>query len=146
MALRKRGKYRVGDTQEDIRPELLHYSKGVKYPIHHYADAVCTCGGKQFTLELDENVGAAVRTCVACENEHLIGDSAEYIAEADLEERECICGGEVFEITAGVSLYQDSEDVRWFYLGCRCVACGVLGCYGDWKNEFNGYQQLLMNV
>jgi hypothetical protein len=36
--------------------------------------------------------------------------------------------------------------VRWFYLGCRCVACGVLGCYGDWKNEFNGYQQLLMNV
>lgn len=34
-----------------------------------------------------------------------------------------------------------SDDVRWLYLGCR--SCGLVGCYADWKNEFNGYEKLL---
>ena len=47
------------------------------------------------------------------------------------------------EVTAGVLLYDDSEDVRWRYLGCRCPSCGLTACYGDWKNEFEGYRELL---
>jgi hypothetical protein len=39
---------------------------------------------------------------------------------AELEKCACPCGGEEFEITIGVSLFEDSEDVRWLYLGCRC--------------------------
>lgn len=31
------------------------------------------------------------------------------------------------------------DDVRWLYLGCRCVTCGLTACYGDWKNEYPGY-------
>ncbi|HEY8502960.1 MAG TPA: hypothetical protein VIL46_00160 [Gemmataceae bacterium] len=146
MALKKRGKYRYGDCQADIRGEIHRYSKGNGYPAHHFADAVCTCGGTRFRLALDDTEGAAVRTCVGCGAEHPIGDSNEYLAEAELQECACPCGGEEFEITAGVSLYDDSEDVRWFYLGCRCPACGLTAVYGDWKNEFNGYQELLARV
>jgi hypothetical protein len=77
---------------------------------------------------------------------HPIGDSAEYLDDAQLEECECPCGHGSFEITAGVSLYKSSEDVRWFYLGCRCPVCGLIACYGDWKNEFEDYRKLLSRV
>jgi hypothetical protein len=146
MALKKRGKYWYGDSPEDLRTELLRFSKGNAYPIHHFADAVCKCGGRVFLVKYDETQGAAVRTCTSCRQEHAIGDSAEYLDEAELDDAECLCEVREFEVTVGVSLYQDSEDVRWLYLGCRCVKCGLLGCYADWKNEYNGYQTLLANV
>ena len=66
--------------------------------------------------------------------------------EAEVEECECLCGEAGFEVTAGVALYDDSEDVRWFYVGCRCPACGLVGCYGDWSCEFPGYAELLARV
>ena len=146
MALKKRGKYRYGDSQADIRVELLRYSKTNDYLAHHFADATCQCGSKLFRLALDDDAGAAIRTCAGCKTEHPIGDSAEFLEEAELDECACPCGGEEFEITVGVSLYEDSEDVRWFYLGCRCAKCGLTAVYGDWKNEFNGSQELLSRV
>ncbi len=146
MPLRKRGKYRYGDSQEDIRAEILRYSRGEEYLAQHYADAVCRCGGTRFSLLLDDTEGAAVRVCAACADEHPIGDSDEFLGEAELEECACPCGNEEFEITVGVSLYDDSEDVRWLYVGCRCPKCGLTAVYGDWKNEFNGYRELLARV
>jgi len=146
MALIKRGKHRFGEGQADIREELLRYSKTNAYTIHHFADARCDCGGTLFQLRVDEDEGVAVRRCVLCGQEHPIGDSSEYLSGAELEECECPCGGDAFEITAGVSLYDDSEDVRWLYLGCRCPRCGLTAVYADWKNEFIGYQQLLAQV
>lgn len=146
MGLEKRGKYWYGEAQSDIRDEILRYSKANTYVAEHFADATCKCGKKVFRLVLDDDEGAAVRSCVACDDEHPIGDSDEYLEGADLEERECVCGADEFEITVGVSLYTNSEDVRWLYLGCRCPSCGLVGVYGDWKNEFNGYQDLLARV
>ncbi|HEX5269687.1 MAG TPA: hypothetical protein VFW33_04325 [Gemmataceae bacterium] len=146
MALRKRGKWRYGESQADIRDEILRYSKGVRYLAHHYADAVCACGGAAFRLRLDDDQGAAVRVCAACGNEHPIGDSEEFLSDAELEECACPCGREEFQITVGVSLYEGSEDVKWLYVGCRCPACGVTAVYGDWKNEHIGYRELLSRV
>jgi hypothetical protein len=146
MALKKRGKYWYGDAQADISAEILRYSKANAYVAQHFADATCTCGNKVFRLVLDDTEGAAVRFCVACDHEHPIGDSDEYLEDAELEDRECVCGKDEFEITVGVSLYTDSEDVRWLYLGCRCPGCGLTGVYGDWKNEFIGYRELLARV
>ena len=68
------------------------------------------------------------------------------IDDAELDECACPCGGEIFEITAGVALYADSEDVRWIYLGCRCVACKLAAVYADWKNEYEGYRELLAKI
>jgi len=146
MALKKRGKYRYGDSQADIRDEVLRYSKKNGYVADHFADAACRCGGKVFRLSLDDTEGAAVRKCTTCGAEHPVGDSGEYLEDAELAECACPCGGEEFELTAGVSLYEGSEDVRWLYLGCRCAACGLTAVYGDWKNEFNGYRELLALV
>jgi len=146
MALRKRGKHRYGDAQTDIREELVRYAALNGYQAHHFADAICTCGGRSFRLALDDAAGAAVRTCVGCVVEHPIGDSAEYLAEASLEECACPCGGEALEVTVAISLYESSEDVRWLYLGCRCPACKLTAVYGDWKNEFNGWRELLSRV
>ncbi|MBX7105545.1 MAG: hypothetical protein K1X57_15790 [Gemmataceae bacterium] len=147
MALRKRGEWRYGDTQADIRAEVVRYSKENGYIAEHFADAVCACGGKVFRLFLDDTAGVAGRVCLACDAEaHPIGDSAEFMDEAEVQDAACPCGKEAFEITVGVSLYDDSEDVRWLYLGCRCPACGLTAVYGDWKNEFNGYRELLARV
>jgi hypothetical protein len=146
MALRKKGKWWYGDSQSDIRKELQRYGKLNEYVPTQFADARCSCGCKKFQLELDDEQGAAVRTCSKCKDEHPIGDSDEFLDEAELEACDCVCGKDVFEITVGVSLYEDSKDVRWLYLGCRCPSCGLTGCYGDWKNEFNDYRKLLKRV
>jgi hypothetical protein len=146
MALQKRGKYCYGDTQADIREEITTYSESNVYVAHHFADAVCQCGARVFRLVLDDTEGAAVRRCVACSAEHPIGDSQEYLADSEPGECACPCGGEDFEITVGVSLYEGSEDVKWLYLGCRCTACGLVAVYGDWKNECEDYRGLLARV
>jgi hypothetical protein len=146
MALRQQGKHSYGDSQLDIRERLLTYSIKNGYPAEHFADAVCECGSRLFQLLLDEAAGAAVRVCSACSARHPVGDSEEYLADATLEECECPCGSGSFAITAGVALYSGSRDVRWFYLGARCPDCGLTACYGDWKNEFNGYEKLLHRI
>ena len=146
MALKKKGQFSYGDSQADIRTELDDYAKQNGYPATHFADAACTCAHRTFKLLVDDTEGAAVRECRSCRKSHPIGDSAEYLEEASLEECECPCGSESFEISVGVALYRDSEDVRWIYIGCRCPACGLTACYGDWKNDFEGYQRLLANV
>lgn len=146
MAMVERGRHWYGDSQADIQIELLRYSQRNGYPTQHFADAVCACRGRTFRLHLDDLVGVAVRVCESCGDDHPIGDSVEYLADAEPQECECPCGGDSFEITAGVSLYEGSEDVRWLYLGCRCPACGLTACYGDWKNEFEGYRELLGRV
>jgi hypothetical protein len=146
MALTDKGTHRYGDSQADIPEELRRYSKENGYVVDHFADAVCECGGRHFYLALDDAEGAALRKCVNCEVEHPIGDSAEYLDEASLEECSCLCGGETFEITAGIALYSGTDDVRWFYVGCRCPECGLTGVYGDWKNEFQDYRVLLTRI
>ena len=87
-----------------------------------------------------------MRTCTSCKSTHAIGDSADFLTEATLDECQCPCGEESFQITGAVSLYPDSDDVRWIYLGCRCPKCGLVAIYGDWKNEYTGYEALLAKV
>lgn len=146
MTLTKRGKHFYGTERADIASEISRYSNAAGYPAEHFASAACACGAGTFGLALDDNEGAAVRTCSNCHAEHPIGDSEDYLDDAELGECACPCGAESFEITVGVSLYADSEDVRWLYLGCRCPECGLTAVYGDWKNEFNGFRALLDKV
>lgn len=144
--LKKKGNYYYGETQNDIKESIINYSKKNGYKAEHFQDAVCLCGNKTFNLELDDDQGVAIRICNKCTNEHPIADSEEYLEEAELQPSICICEEEEFEITVGLALYENSEDVRWLYLGCRCIKCGLVGVYGDWKNEYNGYRELLSKI
>jgi len=135
VTLQLLGKKYYGESQADIRTFLEEYSRN-NYPTEHYADAVCFCGSNRFELLLDDVVGAAVRVCSSHAHEHPIGDSADYLDPAKLGKCQCPCGCNEFEISAGVALYRESSDVKWLYIGCRCTTCGLVACYGDWKNEF----------
>ena len=99
------------------------------------ASAQPACGGKTFTLDTDEDAGVALRTCTACGNEHYMGDSASYADEAEPARHPCVCDGEAFELLSGVALYEDSNDVRWYYIGCRCAQCDLVGVFADWECE-----------
>ncbi len=145
MALKKRGAHHYGESQSDISIALAKHSRR-GYLAEHFQNAACSCGHNLFRLFVDDVEGAAIRVCNSCTKEHPIGDSADYLDDAELEECECPCGQGIFEITAGVSLYPNSEDVRWLYLGCRCPECGLTACYADWKNEYEGYRNLLKMI
>src|SRR5256885_11207179 len=60
----------------------------------------------------DLEAGVAIRTCTDCGQEHLMGDSAEYVEEATPEAHECVCENETFELMSGVSVYERSEERR----------------------------------
>lgn len=151
MTLRTEGEFAHGDNHQDLRSELSRFSEGNEYPIDSFADVRCDCGCDEFRLLTDEAAGVAIRHCTGCDQDYLMGDSAEYLEDAELGQHECLCDADVFQITAGVHRYREqdgtlSNDVRWLYIGCRCVACGMLGCYADWKSEFTGYEDLLARM
>ncbi len=143
---RARGKTTKKKQPGKLRLAIAEYSRANGYVAEHFADAVCACGARQFMVRLDDAAGVAIRTCTSCGQEHPIGDSGDYLDEAELDEAACPCGNEQFEVTVGVSLYAGGEDVRWLYLGCSCPNCGLAAVYGDWKNEFEDYQELLRRV
>lgn len=146
MALKKRGKFRYGESRADIRDEVTRFSALNGYVAHHFEDATCACGATTFRLLVDEQEGVAIRRCVVCSGEHVMGDGAQFLADATPEACACPCGKEEFEISVGVSLYEGSRDVRWMYLGCRCPSCGLTAVYGDWKNEAGDYGEFLRLV
>ncbi len=133
---------------ETLKSQIIEYSEQNEYIATHFAVAKCnSCGKDVFELLMNEDEGVAARICVECDSEHGIGDSDLYFDNVEeIDEVLCTCDGQKFRVMAGVSLYEGTSDVRWFYLGCECVQCGLSGVYGDWKNEFKGYQELLNNV
>ena len=72
-----------------------------------------------------------------------MADGADYLDGASPEECGCPCGGEHFQLACAASLYGGSDAARWFYVGCRCVACGLTATYGDWKCEHDDARALL---
>jgi hypothetical protein len=143
MALKKKGKHWYGTTPEDIKSEMLRFSKLNGYVAVRFSESVCTCGSRLFNLESDEDEGAARRTCTACGTVHLMGDSAEYADEASFDNHECVCGAEEFQLLSGVALYDESNDVRWYYIGCLCTQCNLVGVFAHWKCEAGDADEFL---
>ena len=145
MVLKKRGEYWFGDDHQDIRESIRLHSRS-SYLASRFSDATCPCGGNVFSVYFDECQGCAVRVCRNCDGDHFIGDSGDYLDDAELGEATCVCGGCSFQVSVGVSLYEGTSDVRWLFLGFRCVDCGITGVYADWKNEYPGFEKLLSRV
>lgn len=131
-----------------LKTQIVEYSKKNTYVAEHFAESKCAqCHGDTFTIVMNENEGVAARICISCDSEHSIADSNDLIHDVEaVYPIECSCGENEFRVLAGIALQKNSENVRWFYLGCECVACGLSGVYGDWKNEFKGYRKLLFKV
>ncbi|MFQ5732927.1 MAG: hypothetical protein ACE5KM_13385 [Planctomycetaceae bacterium] len=133
MTIDTSGKWWIGNEPKDIR-EYLEALTEDSYPISEFRLARCDCGSAAFRVEADANEGSALRTCVSCGKGHFICDSEEYWDESDPENWQCIeCEADQTNVGVGFSLYDDGDDIRWISIGVRCVQCGVLGCFADWK-------------
>ena len=146
MTVDRTGKWWVGDTAQDIKPYLEAYASD-GYPLHVFRLAKCACGGEVFRFFADDHEGVAKRVCAQCNTEHYICDSQEFLPQAAPEEFVCIeCGSNSCNIGAGFSLYDDKGAIKWLYLGERCAACGILGCFAGWKIGYEPSLQLMDQV
>lgn len=134
MARRKKAGHWYGTELADLSDEIVRYSKAEREATKFIVPA-CPCEGDLFTLRSDDSEGAAERTCCRCGVATLMGDCAEYVAGANLEGHECLCGCEKFSLTIGVGLYEASNDVAWVYIGCWCPQCKLIGVFSDWSAE-----------
>lgn len=133
----------------DIGPYLvdLAIEEGT-YPINQFRLAICACGSQEFRLIGDQDEGAAKRTCAACDVTQFICDGEDYWVEAVPEKLVCtVCKSDVFNLGVGFSLSSGSApDVRWITVGERCVKCGTLGSFVDWKISYSPSMQLIDQV
>jgi hypothetical protein len=64
-------------------------------------------------------------------------DWVEAVEEDGIERYRCIgCGGEEANVGVGFAGYPENPEVdgvKWFYVGVRCVGCGILGCFNEGK-------------
>jgi len=140
------GKWWIGSEPVDIQGFLKEYSSQ-GHEVNEFRLARCDCGSEVFYLDADDTEGAAKRQCVKCGKEHFICDSEEYWGETDPKWCMCVeCGGESVNVGVGFSLYEDTGDVRWLYVGVRCVTCGILGCFAGWKVAYGPSHHLLDRV
>ena len=138
------GQWWRGTEFDDLATYLREFT-AQGYPAGPVAQSTCECGRRVFRLELDDEEGCARRTCSTCGRAAFIADSAEYWDEADPGDAQCRCGEEGFEVGVAFSL-RDDGDVRWITVGGRCVACGLLGAYADWKIDYSPTDHLLTAV
>ncbi|CAN7191581.1 hypothetical protein [Mesorhizobium sp. LjNodule214] len=146
MTVDTTGKWWVGSEPSDIAEFLRGYaSEG--YEVDEFRLARCRCGFTSFLLDADDDEGVARRTCTVCGSEHFICDSQEFWDESEPERWVCIeCDSEAANIGVGFSNYPKRGGVRWLYVGVRCSACGVLGCFAGWKVGTSDSMDLLDKV
>ena len=110
---------------------LIDYAKG-SYPVQVIAAPRCGvpgCRGEAFRLAVDDNEGAAVRTCALCQTAHPIADSAYYLDGAALEDCTCPCGKDVFSLRVGVPISDLARD-----MGHASVEL-TMTTYGHWASD-----------
>jgi len=146
MSVDTSGKWWVGSEAADIRNFLEAYAPQ-GFEVHEFRLAKCHCGSNSFLIEADDNEGVAKQVCSKCSEEHFLCDSEEYWDEAEPERWKCLeCGCDQTNIGVGFSLYDDDQEIRWLYVGCRCAKCGVLGCFAGWKIAYASSRHLLDQV
>jgi hypothetical protein len=137
----KSGKHWRGTEAGDL-DELLDAYSAREHPVGRTVHSRCAnCGSAAFGLRVDDEQGYADRRCLSCGTVSLMLDSEDTADEAAPEDCACPCGGEAFELAAGYAL-RDDGDVRWVYVGARCLADGTLGVYTDWKIDYGPTDQL----
>lgn len=140
MAIDDSGEWWVGSEPSDIKEYLagLTRSDGY-YPTTEFRMVRCACGAERFKLERASEV--TQRTCGSCGNSSLIcREATDWEEAAEDEEPEayaCVeCDSHEANIGVGFAHYEgqpDIDGVKWFYVGVRCAACGILGCFNDGK-------------
>jgi hypothetical protein len=141
MAIDTSGKWWRGSSFADLA-EYIRILTADSYPATHVVRSICICQNTIFRLTADQEEGCAQRTCTSCRKTAFIGDSADYWADATPRKVRCLCKNTTFEIGVGFAL-RDQRDVKWITVGQRCIKCGILGSYVDWKVDYSPSTHLL---
>jgi hypothetical protein len=146
MAIDRSGKWWKGSGPADL-DEYLAVSTEDTYPVVTTVHASCQdCGSGAFRVRFDAKESCAERTCAACGRRAFMLGSREHVEGAALEPAACPCGGDSFNVAAGFAVREDPSDVKWVYLGLRCIRDGVLGCCADWKIDYSPSAHLLDTI
>jgi hypothetical protein len=127
-----------GASFEDLAAVLQRSEPG-GHPVDVVRECVCrSCDGRRFEVQVAAITSAVRRICLDCGQQAFIADSIEWWDDAEVACCACLCGEEAFAGAVGFSLREPDEpdgarDVRWVSVGLRCLACGLLGVYEDWK-------------
>jgi hypothetical protein len=152
VALQARGGKWYGDSASDIRALL---ARQAGEPVAVVQDAACDCGGRVFSVQIDDEYQEAAWFCQSCGAQYLfhtrrVKGYYEGDPGADTECCSCPCSetglGSVFEIAVGVTLYGDSQNVDWVFIACRCVTCGLTGYLADWHRIGYPYPELFAHM
>jgi hypothetical protein len=144
MTIDTSGKWWRGTVPEDLDEYLRRLtSQDGGHPLDVFRPSQCLCGGRTFLVSADKNEGAAERTCTECQGRHLIADSAESWDDARPRKWRCVCKSDKCNVVVGFALREGGGDVRWIYVGVRCLSCGVLGCLVDWSIDYGPSLHLL---
>jgi hypothetical protein len=140
MGIRKSGKWSKGTAAADL-DDFLRTTKAIDYPADRFIHPACACGHVTFRLIVDED--CAQRVCAACGTESFVCDSGDYWDDAEPGECACPCGGEIFDLAVGFShvdaVSSEGESfrtIKWVTVAARCIKCGILGVYADWKIDY----------
>ena len=145
MPIDTTGEFWRGSDPDDVDSYLRAYMED-SYPVGRVIACTCACGSNQLYLDADADEGCARWTCSKCELQRFVGDSEEYWEQAEPERAVCPeCNGETYNIAVGFSL-RENGDVKWLTIGNRCVECGLLGSFVDWKIDYTPTDHLFTRV
>lgn len=148
MVMERRGEWWYATSADDL-DEYLRAATSDGYAVRRVVPATCAaCAGGVFSVCVDDEQGYSERTCAACGDRFEMLDSADYEDESEAGDAECLCGEDRFDVAAGFAFFGDDEsgEVRWVSVALRCVVCGLMGVYADWKIDYGPSRQLLGQV
>ena len=149
MAIDDSGDWWIGSVTADIEVYLAAYTaNGDGYPATVFWPVVCPCGSDRFRLARANSI--TQRTCVSCKEVRYIDRFGhgrgwqEAVADQRKEAYSCVgCRGKAVNVCLGFADYTRHpgfkkgdplpDAVLWFFVGVRCLRCGILGCFNDGK-------------
>jgi len=141
MTIDKSREYWYGDCAEDIDEYLIGFvneDPDNDDMIAKTGIATCdNCGSDSFNIEIDIDEGAIEVECVDCGEKRLLLDSNENWEDCDPAGLECpLCECKAHNVAGGF-VFRDNGDVKWIYIGTRCIECGVLSSPVDWEINYS---------
>ena len=155
MAIDTVGECWTGSEPGDIEAYLIALTRDEGgYRMSDFRPVVCTCSSGQFRLVRGGDITQA--TCAGCGEVRYISRDGhpihweEAVEEEELEPFSCVgCGSR--EANAGVGFagydqHPEIDGVQWFWLGVRCIGCGILDFFNDGKVGYGPVADALRRV
>ena len=138
-------RYWTGDSADDINEYLRLYSEDDNIDVK---PVLChTCGNDAFELRVDQDEDAIQVKCAQCGTKKILLDCEEIWEEAKPKLGKCsVCKtGKQYNVRVGF-IRRDNGSVKWVYIGNRCMNCGTLGSYLDWKIDYEPTDEMEKNI